>query len=179
MTPPNDLPLVEICAIIILVQVYCLNAARRNRLVAVRRSAHGFTYLQMHDRNTLQSRYTSLSFWSRPNYVGPQCAAPAPSRAISSAFKCDTQTFTPAPASIGIPVLRRDPGDHRIANAGDLCDLGWDRTARIFAPIPGAENLVDPPALPFILNVCDEYGGGQDAHPIFVYPWRRSVADRR
>ena len=70
-------------------------------------------------------------------------------------------------------------GDHRIANAGDLRDLGWDRNARICAPIPGAENLIDPPALPFILNVCDEYGGGQDAHPIFVYPWRRSVADRR
>ena len=28
-------------------------------------------------------------------------------------------------------------------------------------------------------DVCDEYGGGQDAHPIFVCPWRRSVANRR
>jgi len=85
----------------------------------------------MHDRNTLQSRYTSLSFWSRPNYVGPQCAAPAPSRAISSAFKCDTQTFTPAPASIGIPVLRRDPQrphclirpHHSCAEPSRLCGL--------------------------------------------------------
>ena len=25
---------------------------------------------------------------------------------------------------------------------------------------------------------CDD-GGGQDAHPIFVCPWRRSVANRR
>jgi hypothetical protein len=33
--------------------------------------------------------------------------------------------------------------------------------------------------LPFILNVRDEYGGGQDAHPILVYPWRRFVANRR
>src|SRR6516162_9824545 len=108
MTPPNDLPLVEICAIIILVQVYCLNAARRNRLVAVRRSAHGFTYLQMHDRNTLLRRYTSLSFWSRPNYVGPHCAAPAPSRAISSAVHRDSQRFTPRPASIRVPISRGD-----------------------------------------------------------------------
>jgi len=28
-------------------------------------------------------------------------------------------------------------------------------------------------------DVCDEYGGGQDAHPIFVCRWRRSVANRR
>jgi hypothetical protein len=44
---------------------------------------------------------------------------------------------------------------HRIGNAGDLRDLGWDRNARIFAPVPGAENLVDPPALPVVLEGAD------------------------
>jgi hypothetical protein len=28
-------------------------------------------------------------------------------------------------------------------------------------------------------DVCDEYGEGQDAYPIFLCPWRRSVANRR
>src|SRR6516162_10189475 len=28
-------------------------------------------------------------------------------------------------------------------------------------------------------GVCDEYGGRTDAHPIFVYPWRRAVANCR
>ena len=92
---------------------------------------------------------------------------------------CEHDEHHPVEQIVDSVIVDAATGDHRIANAGDLRDLGWDLNARICAPIPGAENLIDPPALPFILNVCDEYGGGQDAHPIFVYPWRRSVADRR
>jgi hypothetical protein len=45
----------------------------------------------------------------RPNYVRFHYTAPAPSRAIGSAFHCDNQRFTPIPASIGAPVLRCNP----------------------------------------------------------------------
>ena len=46
-------------------------------------------------------------------------------------------------------------GDHLIGNAGDFCDLARDRKAGIFEPLPGAENLVDPPALTVIFEKAD------------------------
>jgi hypothetical protein len=46
-------------------------------------------------------------------------------------------------------------GDHLIGNAGNVRDLRRNRKAGIFEPLPGAENLVDPPALTVILEEAD------------------------
>ena len=45
--------------------------------------------------------------------------------------------------------------DHLIGNAGNLRDLGRDRNAGIFEPLPGAENFVDPSALTVIFEEAD------------------------
>src|SRR5437660_1315860 len=42
------------------------------------------------------------------HYVWRHYTVPAPSRAIGSAFRSDIQPFTPRPASIGIPISRRN-----------------------------------------------------------------------
>src|SRR5215471_11942847 len=46
-------------------------------------------------------------------------------------------------------------GDHLVGNAGNLDDLGWDRKTRIFEPLPAAQNFVNPPALPVVLEGAD------------------------
>ena len=46
-------------------------------------------------------------------------------------------------------------GDHLVGNAGDLDDLGWDRKTRIFEPLPAAQNFVNLPALPIVLEGAD------------------------
>jgi hypothetical protein len=43
-------------------------------------------------------------------------------------------------------------GDHLVGNVGDLDDLAWDRKTRIFEPPPAAQNSIDPPALPVVLD---------------------------
>ena len=46
-------------------------------------------------------------------------------------------------------------GDHLIGNAGNARDLGWDRKAGIFEPLPGAEDFVDLSVLTVILEEAD------------------------
>src|SRR6516165_1520814 len=46
-------------------------------------------------------------------------------------------------------------GDHLVGNAGDLDDLSWDRKTRIFEPLPAAQNSIDSPALPIVLEEAD------------------------
>ena len=46
-------------------------------------------------------------------------------------------------------------GDHLIGNAGNTRDLGWDRKAGIFEPLPGAEDFVDLSVLTVILEEAD------------------------
>jgi hypothetical protein len=46
-------------------------------------------------------------------------------------------------------------GDHRIGDAGNRHDLGWDRKLRILKPLPGAQNFVDPPVLTVIFEEAD------------------------
>jgi hypothetical protein len=45
--------------------------------------------------------------------------------------------------------------DHLIGNAGNFRDLGRDRKAGIFEPLPGTENFVDPPVLTLIFEEAD------------------------
>jgi len=100
MDPSYGAAVVEICGIIILVYVYRLKAARWNlKEVAVRRSAAWFRYLQMHDRNTLRSSYTSLSF--------------CPARTMSALIAL-LQRPSERPAARSIATARGSPQDqHR------------------------------------------------------------------
>jgi hypothetical protein len=61
------------------------------------------------------------------------------------------------PAKQIIDSLFVDPmaGDHLIGDAGDLRDLRWDRKAGVFQPLPGAENLIDAPVVPTVLEEAD------------------------
>jgi AAA ATPase domain len=46
-------------------------------------------------------------------------------------------------------------GDHLIGNAGNVRDLGRDREAGIFEPLPSAEDFVNPPILTVIFEEAD------------------------
>jgi hypothetical protein len=47
------------------------------------------------------------------------------------------------------------PSDHLVGNPGNIRDLRRDRKNGIFKPLPGADNLVDPPVLTVIFEEAD------------------------
>src|SRR6266404_4295467 len=53
------------------------------------------------------------------------------------------------------PIVNAVTGDHLIGNAGNVRDIRRDRKAGIFEPLPGAQNLVDPPGLSVIFEEAD------------------------
>src|SRR6266446_4034922 len=55
-------------------------------------------------------------------------------------------------------------GDHLIGNAGNVRYLRRDRKAGVFEPLPGTENLVDPP----FLTVIFEEANGEFDDPVTI-----------
>jgi hypothetical protein len=74
--------------------------------------------------------------------------------AVEISFAGDDEHY-PAQQIVDGTIINAVTGNHLIGDVGNRRDLGWDRKTGIFEPLPGAENVVDPPVLTVVFEEAD------------------------